>query len=182
MFHVRVLNPTLTTEDVHVCSPTLFHDRRSYLWISGPESAEKRILAITTFVRALKEVTTEVDDDDDPQDAIKEYGKQLVKSLTLIGIGEAAGIGRIVRKAWKKTKSLPQYKLWGPKRWNYEAPAFTDYSESTPPGAAPAVAPPFPQTLLGYASHPSCTVCGRKGHNEATCYTAHPEMRPVMRP
>ena len=98
MFHVRVLNLILAPEDVYVCSPTLFHDRRSYLWISGPESAEKRILAITTFVRALKEVATEVDDDDDPQDAIKEYGKQLVKSLTLIGIGEAAGIGRIARK------------------------------------------------------------------------------------
>ena len=95
-------------------------------------------------MRALKEVATEVDDDDDPQDAIKEYGKQLVKSLTLVGIEEAAEIGRIARKAWKKTKSLPQYKLWGPKRWNYETPTSTDYSDSAPPGAAPTVAPAPP--------------------------------------
>jgi hypothetical protein len=48
--------------------------------------AEKKILAITAFAKALIDVTTEVDDDEDPQDAIKEYGKELTRSLTTLGV------------------------------------------------------------------------------------------------
>ena len=48
--------------------------------------AEKKILAITAFAKALIDVTTEVDDDEDPQDAIKEYGKELTRSLTTRGV------------------------------------------------------------------------------------------------
>ena len=40
------------------------------LSLSGPESADKKVLAFSAFAKALIEVTTEVDDDDDPQDAI----------------------------------------------------------------------------------------------------------------
>ena len=143
--------------------------------------AEKKILAFTAFARALNEVATEVDDDDDPQDAIKEYGKELVKSMTLIGIGEAAKIGKIAKKAWKnqkaKAKPLPQFKLWGQRRWNHGVPP-----ASAPPGAAPNVAPPLPQAMPGYTPRLTCSFCARSGHIEATCYMAHPEMRPAMRP
>ena len=36
---------------------------------------EKKIWAIVAFTKALAEVTTEVDDDEDPLDSIKDYGK-----------------------------------------------------------------------------------------------------------
>ena len=138
-------------------------------------------MAFTAFARALNEVATEVDDEEDPREAIKEYGKDLVKSMSLNGIGEAAKIAKIAKKAWKnqkaKAKPQPQFKLWGQRRWNHGVPPV-----SAPPNAAPAAAPPLPQALPGYASRLMCSHCGRSGHIEATCYVAHPEMRQIIRP
>ena len=86
----------------------------------GPEPADKKIMAIVAFSKALTEVTTEVDDDEDPLDSIKEYGKDVAKALTLHGIGEASKIAKIAKKAWRpkksKIKPTPPYKPWGGKR------------------------------------------------------------------
>ena len=140
--------------------------------VLGPEPTDKKILAIVAFAKALTEVTTDVDDDEDPKDSIKEYGKDVAKALILHGIGEASKIAKIAKKAWrpKKTKIKPTpYKQWGGKRaWQNPLPA-----AGIPPVIPPASAAPGPAG----ASRPLCQVCGRTGHNEATCYTAHPELR-----
>ena len=141
----------------------------------GPEPADKKIMAIVAFSKALTEVTTEVDDDEDPLDSIKEYGKDVAKALTLHGIGEASKIAKIAKKAWRpkksKIKSTPPYKPWGGKRAWQGSPL--------PVTATPTVAPPAPAAPSTCVSRPLCQVCGRTGHNEATCYTAHPELRVV---
>ena len=122
-------------------------------------------------MKALIEVSTDVDDDEDPLDSIKEYGKELVKALTLNGIGEGAKIAKIAKKAWhvKKTKAKPSlaYKTWGKRPWQGGLPT---------PAVTPAVvAPSAPIAPI----RTPCPVCGRTGHIEATCYQAHPELRVV---
>ena len=72
-------------------------------------------------MKALIEVSTDVDEDEDPLDSIKEYGKDVVKALILNGIWEASKIGKIAKKAWhvKKTKVKPSlaYETWGKRAW-----------------------------------------------------------------
>lgn len=120
-------------------------------------------------------MATEVDEDDDPQDAIKEYGKELTSSLTSSGIADASKIAKLAKKAWREKKSkpkLPSYKLF-PK----------GYSSYKPLAAAPAAAPPAAvQPAPVYAQRIVCSVCGRPGHTDVNCWTAHPEMRPAPRP
>ena len=123
------------------------------------------------FAKALAEVTTDVDDDEDPLDSIKDYGKDLVKALSLNGIGEASKIAKIAKRAWKvkkpKLKAQPSpFKLWGKRMWQ----------GSPPPIEAAPVAPLWSPS---YTPRPPCSVCGRTGHNEATCFIAHPELRVV---
>ena len=127
------------------------------------------------FVKALTEVTTDVDDDEDPLDSIKDYGKDLVKALSLNGIGEASKIAKIAKKAWRvkkpKLKVQPSpIKLWGKRMWQ---------GSPLPIAAAPAAPPPPPVVTPAYTPRPPCSVCGRTGHNEATCFIAHPELRVV---
>ena len=125
-------------------------------------------------MKALIEVSTDVDEDEDPLDSIKEYGKDVVKALILNGIGEASKIGKIAKKAWhvKKTKAKPSlaYKTWGKRAWQGGFP---------PPAVNPAVV--APSALVAPVRTP-CPVCGRTGHVEATCYQAHPELRVVCVP
>ena len=94
--------------------------------ISGPEPAEKRILAVAAFAKALAEVATDVDDDEDPLDSIKDYGKELLKAFTLNAIGEASKIARTAKKAWKakksKLKTQPPFKAWGKRVWQGAPP------------------------------------------------------------
>ena len=124
------------------------------------------------FAKALAEVATDVDDDEDPLDSIKDYGKELSKAFTLNGIGEASKIARIVKKAWKakkaKLKTQSSYKTWGKRAWQ----------GGPPPTAAVTVVPPStPATAPTYPPHPLCATCGRTGHSEATCFLSHPELR-----
>ena len=106
------------------------------------------------FAKALAEVATDVDDDEDPLDSIKDFGKDLVKALSLNGIGEASKIAKIAKKAWRvkkpKLKAQPSpIKLWGKRMWQGSPP---------PIAAAPVAPPPFP---CGYPSvHPSPTMFG----------------------
>ena len=147
-------------------------------FLSGPELADKKVLAMNAFAKALIEVTTEVDEDEDPQDAIKEYGKELVSSLASAGIAEAGKIAKLAKRAWreKKTKpKLPSYRLF-PKGYGSYRPS------AVAPAAAPAAAPTAAQAAPLYAPRPPCPVCGRTGHTEATCWTSHPDMKPVPRP
>ncbi len=65
----------------------------------GPESAEMKIRAVVAFAKALIDVTTEVDEDEDPQDAIKEYGKEIARSLATFGIAEASKVAKLAEKA-----------------------------------------------------------------------------------
>ena len=130
-------------------------------------------MAFVAFSKALMEVSTDVDDDDDPVDSIKEYGKDLLAALTLHGIGDAQKIAKLAKKAWRfkksKLKTLPSYMSWGGKRaWQGKTPAAA---------AAPTAVAPTPAVPATFVSRPACPVCGRTGHNEATCYTAHPELR-----
>ncbi len=143
--------------------------------MSGPESADAKIRAVLAFAKALIDVTTEVDEDEDPLDAIKEYGKEIVRSLTTCGIAEASKVAKVAKKAWRsqkvKAKALPSFKVYS-KRFSEYRPAVP------PPGAAPAAATLPPQPVQVY-NRPPCVVCGRTGHTEPTCYQAHPELRPV---
>ena len=149
------------------------------LSLSGPESADKKVLAFSAFVKALIEVTTEVDDDDDPQDAIKDYGKELTRSLTSFGIADATKIAKLAKKAWRekksKSKALPSFKPF-PKRYGDYRPV------AAPPVPAPVAVPLPAQVAPSYAPRTACTVCFRTGHSEPTCYLAHPELRPAIRP
>ena len=141
--------------------------------LSGPETAEKKILATIAFAKALIEVATDVDDDDDPREAVKDYGKEVLAALTLHQIGGAAKIAGLAKKAWRPQKvKKPVYNGYH-KKWPVGAPALP-----TPP-VSPAV-PVLPATTT-ITGRPMCPVCGRTGHNEATCYVAHPELR-VVRP
>jgi hypothetical protein len=123
------------------------------------------------FSKALAEVSTDVDDDDDPADSIKEYGKDLLVALTLHGIGEAHKIVKLAKKAWRfkksKLKAPPPYRAWGKRVWQGGAPVVA---------ASPAAATLTPAASTTF-TRPVCPVCGRTGHTEATCYTAHPELR-----
>jgi hypothetical protein len=141
----------------------------------GPESAELKIRAVVAFAKALIDVTTEVDEDEDPQDAIKEYGKEVARSLATFGIAEASKVAKMAKKAWKsqkvKAKALPSFKVY-PRRYR-------EYHPAVPPhGAAPAAVNQPTQPRPAYVSQ-VCPVCGRLGHTEPTCYQAHPELRPV---
>ena len=142
--------------------------------ISGPEPAEKRILAVAAFAKALAEVATNVDDDEDPLDSIKDYGKELLKAFTLNAIGEASKIARTAKKAWKakksKLKTQPSFKAWGKRVWQGGPP---------PAVAAPVAQPLTPVTTPSYPPRPLCATCGRTGHSEATCFSTHPELREV---
>jgi hypothetical protein len=100
-------------------------------------------LAVVAFSKALSEVSTDVDDDDDPLDSIKDYGKELTKAFTLHGIGEATKIARIAKKAWKakksKLKAQPPYKTWGKRPSQGYLPTTVAAPAVTNP--APTVAP-----------------------------------------
>ena len=106
------------------------------------------------FAKTLAEVAAEVDDDEDPSDSIKDFGKDLAKALSLNGIGEASKIAKIAKKAWRvkkpKLKVQPSpIKLWGKRMWQGSPP---------PIAAAPVAPPPFP---CGYPSvYPSPTMFG----------------------
>ncbi len=141
--------------------------------ISGPEPAEKKILAVVAFAKALAEVAADVDDDEDPQDSIKDYGKELVKAFTLNAIGEASKIARTAKKAWKakKSKLKTPVKTWGKRTWQ---------AGPTPAVAAP-VAPPLIPATQSYPPRPLCATCGRTGHSEAQCFSTHPELRGVVK-
>ena len=103
------------------------------------------------FAKDLAEVTTDVDDDEDPLDSIKDYGKELSKAFTLNGIAEASKIARIVKKAWKpkktKLKTQSSYKTWG-KRTCQGGP---------PPAAAVPVVPLYSCNGPNLSSSP--TMC-----------------------
>ena len=141
----------------------------------GPELPELKIRAVVAFAKALIDVTTEVDEDEDPQDAIKEYGKEVARSLATFGIAGASKVAKMAKKAWKsqktKAKALPSFKVY-PRRYREYHPAVP------PPGAAPAVVNQLTQPRPAYVSQ-VCPVCGRLGHTEPTCYQAHPELRPL---
>ncbi len=158
------------------CSTLLIEGGDPFLFkiLSGPETAEKKNLATIAFAKALIEVAGDVDDDDDPREAIKEYGNEVLGALNLHQIGGASKIAGVAKKAWRpqKTKKPVQYNGYQ-KRWAVGAPALP-----TPP-ASPAV--PVTSVPTGPSGRPMCPVCGRTGHNEATCYVAHPELR-VVRP
>ena len=142
--------------------------------LSGPETAEKKNLATIAFAKALIEVAGDVDDDDDPKEAIKEYGTEVLAALTLHQIGGASKIAGMAKKAWRPQKIKKPVLYNGyQKRWPTGASALP-----TPP-ASPVV--PAPSVPVGSSGRPMCPVCGRTGHNEATCYVAHPELR-VVRP
>ena len=106
------------------------------------------------FAKLLTEVTTEVDDDEDPKDCIKEYGKDVAKALILHGIGEASKIAKTAKKAWRprkmKIKPTP-YKQWGGKRvWQQNPPPAAGVPPLVPPASAtpgPAGASATPHTL-----------------------------------
>ena len=122
-----------------------------------------RILAVAAFAKALMEVATEVDDEDDPLDAIKEYGKELAKSLAIFGIAEASKVAKLARKAWRSQKvkvkppPQPSFKVYARRYGEYRTAV-------PPPGAAPATLPLPTQPLSPFVRQ-TCVICGRTGHS-----------------